>query len=101
MVEFAKIHIFGICRHHTSLQCNWFSWTPSVLTLRSVKATRGETDSENRAECASVKVGLFPSSEDTNARPSRTRMALDKNGAHHASELLVVFDRGEIFVGSS
>ena len=39
-LEFAKINIFGIGIHHTSLLGIWFAWTLSVLTLIFVKATR-------------------------------------------------------------
>ena len=39
-LEFAKINIFGISIHHTSLLGIWFAWTLSVLTLIFVKATR-------------------------------------------------------------
>jgi len=39
-LEFAKINIFGIGIHHTSLLGIWFAWTLSVLTQICVKATR-------------------------------------------------------------
>ena len=39
-LEFAKINIFGIGIHHTSLQDILFAWTLSVLTQIFVKATR-------------------------------------------------------------
>ena len=39
-LEFAKINIFGIGIHHTSLLGIWFAWTLLVLTLIFVKATR-------------------------------------------------------------
>ena len=42
--EFAKINIFGIGIHHTSLLGIWFAWTLSVLTLIVVKATRDMSD---------------------------------------------------------
>ena len=39
-LEFAKIHIFWIGIHYTSLIGIWFAWTLSLLTLIFVKATR-------------------------------------------------------------
>ena len=55
-LEFAKINIFGIGIHHTSLLGILFAWTLSVLTLIFVKATREAVIGDNFRELYLIAV---------------------------------------------